>query len=90
MARFDPMGYEVTAQAQYPVISGEAFFQLGIAYATGRDGVSDLVSAHKWFNLAAMKGNRDALRYRYEIAQEMTTGQIAQAQRAAREWLSTH
>jgi TPR repeat protein len=50
----------------------------------------DLVSAHKWFNLAAMRGNDDARRYRVEIAREMSRAEIAEAQRQAREWLSRH
>ena len=53
-------------------------------------GELDLVSAHKWFNLAAMRGNDDAKRYRVEIAHEMSKTQIADAQRQAREWLARH
>lgn len=90
MARFDPMAYETMAVQTQPVMAGDALMRLGIAYASGREGLTDLVSAHKWFNLAAAKGNQDALRYRQEVAQEMSAEQIAQAQRAAREWLTTH
>ena len=67
--------------------SGEAFFELGITYASGRSAPADLVSAHKWFNLAAMKGHAEAARMRREIAAEMTDSEIGQAQRAARDWL---
>ncbi len=49
-----------------------------------------LVSAHKWFNLAAMRGNADAKRYRMEIAHEMSRAEIAEAQRQAREWMACH
>lgn len=35
---------------------GEAFFELGIKYASGRSGPSDLVAAHKWFNVAFARG----------------------------------
>jgi TPR repeat protein len=45
------------------------------------------VSAHKWFNLAAMRGNADAIRLRREIADQMSEREIAEAQRAARAWL---
>jgi TPR repeat protein len=48
---------------------------------------ADYVSAHKWFNLAAMRGNADAARLRREIAVEMSEAEIAVAQRAARHWL---
>ena len=67
--------------------SGEAFFELGMSYASGRSLPTDLVSAHKWFNLAAQKGHADAARMRREIATEMTDSEIGQAQRAARDWL---
>jgi uncharacterized protein len=67
--------------------SGEAFFELGMTYASGRSVPTDLVSAHKWFNLAAQKGHADAARMRREIAAEMTDSEIGQAQRAARDWL---
>jgi hypothetical protein len=90
MARFDPMAYEAAGLHQHPASAGDAFLQLGMAYSTGRDGLTDLISAHKWFNLAAMRGSREALRYRQEIAREMDETEIAEAQRAAREWLSTH
>ena len=52
--------------------------------ATGRAGSRDLVAAHKWFNLAALRGNAEAIRWRREIAAEMSGEEIAAAQRAAR------
>lgn len=90
MARFDPMALESALQSGQTAAGGEAFLRLGISYSTGRDGIADLVSAHKWFNLAVLNGCRDALRYRQELAQEMSEDEIAAAQRAAREWLGTH
>jgi hypothetical protein len=48
------------------------------------------VSAHKWFNLASMKGHEDAARLRREIAEQMSEQEIAKAQREARTWLTTH
>lgn len=70
--------------------TGDALFHLGLMYCSGRDVDVDLVSAHKWFNLAAMRGNEAAKHYRVEIASEMTKPQIARAQRQAREWLTRH
>ena len=70
--------------------SGEALYELGMMYAAGRTVRLDLVLAHKWFNLAAMRGNSDASRRRREIADEMSAAEIAAAQRAARDWLTTH
>jgi TPR repeat protein len=67
----------------------DALFELGMLYATGLDVEANLVVAHKWFNLAAMRGSTAALARRKELALEMTPAQIAEAQRLAREWLAT-
>jgi TPR repeat protein len=68
----------------------DMFFELGMMYSTGRTVPADLVTAHKWFNIAAMRGHRDAIRLRVEIAAEMSEADVAAAQRAARDWLSAH
>ena len=65
-----------------------SLLQFGMRYANSE--VVDLVAAHKWFNLAAMRGSREAARLRREIAAEMSPEEIAAAQRAARDWLTTH
>jgi uncharacterized protein len=65
----------------------DMLFELGMMYSVGRDVPIDLVSAHKWFNLAAAKGNAEAVRLRREIANQMSDAEIAAAQRAARDWL---
>ncbi len=70
--------------------AGRAFLELGINCTTGTELPVDLVAAHKWFNLAALRGNQEAIRLRREIAAEMTTQEITTAQRAAREWITTH
>jgi TPR repeat protein len=66
------------------------FFELGVRFACGRTGTSDLIEAHKWFNIAALRGDVEAARRRQEIAAELNAGEIAAAQRRAREWLSMH
>ena len=68
----------------------DALYELGIMHATGRDVGVDLILAHKFFNLAAMRGNDDAKRYRMEISREMDKRQIAEAQKLAREWIRAH
>ena len=70
--------------------TSDALFHLGLLYCVGRDVDLDLVEAHKWFNLASLRGNDDAKRYRLEISREMTKAQISRAQRLAREWMATH
>ena len=68
----------------------ERYFQLGLMYSTGASVPADMVSAHKWFNIAAMRGSSEAARWRSEIASEMSSDEIAAAQRAARAWLTRH
>ena len=67
--------------------NADVFYQLGILYSAGGEIASDYVTAHKWFNIAAARGNQEAARLRREIANEMSEVQIASAQRAARDWL---
>jgi hypothetical protein len=64
-----------------------ALYVLGTRYSTGRDVEHDLISAHKWFNLAAMMGHEEARLARAELAREMSAADIAEAQRQARAWL---
>ena len=67
-----------------------AYYDLGVAFSTGSHGAGcDLVEAHKWFNLAAVAGHEEAQMCRADISEEMTAREIAEAQRRAREWLST-
>lgn len=66
-----------------------ALFDLGVAYSTASSGTpSDLVEAHKWFNLAAARGHEEAAWSRADIAEEMTAREVAEAQRRARQWLA--
>jgi hypothetical protein len=68
----------------------ETYLALGLQSSAGRDGAVDLVAAHKWFNIAAAKGIREAARMRSEVAAEMSAADIAEAQRAARDFLRMH
>lgn len=70
--------------------SADEMFELGMIYSSGREVPADLVTAHKWFNLAATKGNAEAVRLRREVAAEMSDREIGLAQRAARDWLKAH
>jgi uncharacterized protein len=66
----------------------DALYNLGLAYSTGQGVSVDFVAAHKWFNLAALKGVELAKSWRAQISAEMDSSQIAEAQKLAREWLS--
>lgn len=87
MARYDMSSAECGALGA--VASGAVYFQLGLMFAIGREAPVDRVSAHKWFNLAAREGVADAARLRREVALEMTSDEIADAQRAARQHLAS-
>ena len=50
--------------------------------------LSIYVSAHTLFNLASLRGSLEAKIYRKELSAEMDPSDVAEAQRAAREWLS--
>lgn len=80
----------VRGSAPETASSAEMLFHLGMMYCLGREVEQDYVTAHKWFNLAALKGSHEARLYRCEISREMTSGQIAEAQRLARAWISIH
>ncbi|MBR0829567.1 hypothetical protein JQ596_28940 [Bradyrhizobium manausense] len=68
----------------------DVLFERGLYWASGRSGLVDLVAAHKWFNLAALKGRRDAIAHRQELAAQMSNDEIAAAQREARAWITMH
>jgi hypothetical protein len=89
MARLEIVGGAMGAMAARRP-DAEHLFDLGVIYAAGRDVEQDLVAAHKWFNLAAVSGNREAAYHRQQIAGEMSAKDIAEAQRAAREWMRLH
>ena len=70
--------------------NAEDCFGLGMVFSAGAGVAVDLVQAHKWFNIAAMRGHSDAARLRREIAEQMSDSEIGCAQRAARDWLKAH
>ncbi|MEI5677544.1 MULTISPECIES: sel1 repeat family protein [unclassified Mesorhizobium] len=80
-AGFGTMG--TTAQA-------DILFELGMMYATGRDCEVDTIAAHKWFNIAAIKGSARAAELRSELSASMSKLEIARALREAREWMTMH
>lgn len=88
-ARFEYTSRDVV---EYAAEGGapDALFELGLMYASGREVPQDFITAHKWFNLAALRGNDEAKRYRLELSREMSKLDIARAQRMAREWMTKH
>lgn len=68
----------------------ESQYDLGLLYSIGKGVPRDYVAAHKWFNLAAMRGMPEARDLRGELAGQMTKEDVAEALRQARAWLATH
>ena len=68
----------------------DVLFERGLYWASGRSGVVNLVAAHKWFNLAALKGRSEAIALRREVAAQMSENEIAAALSEARAWMTAH
>ncbi|TWF56936.1 SEL1-like repeat protein [Neorhizobium alkalisoli] len=88
MARFEMNGSEMATMGGET--RADALCEMGLMYATGRGCPVDLVSAHKWLNIAAIKGCDRAAELRADLAATMTKMQLATALRAAREWMTVH
>jgi TPR repeat protein len=70
---------------------GQAQYNLGLAYARGEGVEQNLVKAHMWFNLSASRLNEAprrlaATKGRDQVAGEMSSEQLAEAQKLARDW----
>jgi TPR repeat protein len=89
MARFEMHNAEMATMGG-DNNSADVFCEMGLMYATGRGCEIDLVSAHKWLNIAAIKGNDRAAELRADVAASMSKMQLASALRAAREWMTIH
>jgi uncharacterized protein len=70
--------------------SADACLAMGMKYCIGHGVEANNVEAHKWFNLAALKGSEKAKSYRLELAREMSSSEVAEAQRQARALLTLH
>jgi TPR repeat protein len=88
MARFEML--EGGFGAMGTTAQADILFELGMMYATGRDCEIDVVAAHKWFNIAAIKGSVRAAELRSELSAAMSKTDIAKALREAREWMTMH
>lgn len=68
----------------------DVFCNLGLIYATGRGCPVDLIAAHKWLNIAAIKGSERAASLRADLARNMSKADLATALSAARTWMTSH
>ena len=58
---------------------------LGFMHSNGRGLVQNYTKAHMWYNLAAVSGDSAVVKNRDIVAAKMTSQQIAEAQKLARE-----
>lgn len=65
---------------------GLACAKLGWMYAEGQGVLQDSVQAHMWYSFAAAQGDQRAAEARDALAKQMTSAQIAEAQKLARQW----
>ena len=64
----------------------KAMLALGRLYMQGLGAPQDYVQAHKWFNLAASRGEVEAVTERDALAGRMASEQVAEAQKQAAAW----
>jgi len=78
--------YRKSAEQEY----SNAQYNLGNKYYHGKGVVQDYVMAHMYWNIAAVSGDKDAIKNRGIVEQKMTPSQLEKAQDLAREWMRTH
>ena len=85
MAQFQSFSNTHNAVAEDRIL-----LEMGMKFAIGRDCEIDVVEAHKWLNIAAIRGSEKAARMRNQVAATMSKGELAAALRGAREWMTAH
>ena len=88
MARFEILDQQLATMGGEA--EAEIFCEMGLMYAAGRDCPMDYIVAHKWLNIAAIKGSNRAAELRSDLAQSMSKADLAEALRSAREWMTMH
>ena len=63
---------------------------LALMYVIGLGVFKDYVMAHMYWTIAAVNGYEGAINLRGIVEKKMTSSQIAEAQKLAREWMRTH
>ncbi|MFK4824066.1 sel1 repeat family protein [Paenochrobactrum sp. BZR 588] len=72
------------------VTEDQILFEMGVMYATGRDCEINVVEAHKWLNIAAIRGHKQAADLRSQLARTMSKTELASALHEARKWMIMH
>ena len=69
---------------------GKAQASLGVMYNSGDGVLQDYAKAHMWYNIAGANGYEFGGKNRDALAKEMTSDQLAEAQRMAREMVEAN
>jgi hypothetical protein len=67
---------------------GLAQYELGLIYRTGYGLAADQVQSYVWLNLAAAAGIQQAVTARDDVMRTLSSKQLSQGQKIAREWLA--
>ncbi|MDC1308230.1 sel1 repeat family protein [Pseudomonadales bacterium] len=78
--------YRAAAEQGY----AKAQYNLGLRYKNGEGTIQDYKLAHMWWNIAAANGQEDAKNNRDNIALDMTSAGISEAQQMATDWMKAH
>lgn len=65
-----------------------AHYKMGFIYALGQGVAESDVHAYMWLDIGAMSGDANAVTFRNIVSTQLTPGQVAQAQKMARECLA--
>ncbi|MEO1161697.1 MAG: hypothetical protein AAFW74_14815 [Pseudomonadota bacterium] len=79
---------DVTPKEDEIRLPEDGFISVGLSLCGESASGNDLVSAHKWFSLAAMRGSRQARVHRLEVSCRMDGDQIARAQSELHSYVS--
>ena len=63
---------------------------LAVMYYEGKGVLQDYVRAHMWYNIASANGSENGPENRDMVAEKMTSDQISEAQKMAREMVEAN
>ena len=78
--------YRLAAEQGKAIAQG----RLGTMYAKGKGVLQDNIRAHVWYNIASANGHYKAREWRDERAGLMTSADISEAQKMARDYMSSN
>lgn len=70
--------------------SAEAQYTLGGMYERGQGVPKDGAQALMWYSLSAATGDEQAIRKKATLEATLASGQVEEARRQEKEWISTH